>query len=291
MDYNDGWTNVSRGRGHHVEEEMGRDDNGSIQLGSFRVVRPEKNGLMAEQVVIQVRDMIRQGSLKPGDRLPPERELSKRLGISRASLRHGLRFLAAIGVLTSRHGSGTYIAEGPPALDSEPLRMLAELHRFTPDEMFEARKLLEVGLAGLAAQHGQPDDLAVMAEEVTEMYATLDDPQEYLVHDIRFHRAVAAASGNQILAALMNMVSTAMYEGRRATVERATDLKESAEFHRKIYRLIRAHKSDQAKAAMNEHLELAQRAFASEEGSNTDEGKAEKPGTARRPRSRAQARQ
>ena len=244
---------------------MGRDDNGSIKLRRFQVVRPEKNGLMAEQVVIQVRDMIREGKLRPGDRLPPERELAKRLGISRASLRHGLRFLAAIGVLTSRHGSGTYIADGPPALDSEPLRMLAELHRFTPNEMFEARKLLEVGLAGLAARNAGNEHLAIMAEEVAEMYATLDAPQEYLVHDIRFHRAVAAASGNQILAALMNMVSTAMYERRRATVERATDLKESAEFHRKIFRLIRAGKSEEARTAMNEHLELAQRAFESEE--------------------------
>src|SRR6185503_12346371 len=245
--------------------QMEKLDNGAIGLGSFRLVRPMKNGLMAEQVVIQVREMIRQGSLKPGDRLPPERELAKRLGISRASLRHGLRALTAIGVLTSRHGSGTYIAEGPPALDSEPLRMLADLHRFTPDEMFEARKLLEVGIAGLAAQHAQPEHLATMAEEISEMYATLDDPQQYLVHDIRFHRAVGAASGNQILAALMNMVSTAMYERRRATVERATDLKESVEFHRRIYRLIRARKAEGARAAMSEHLELAQRAFASEE--------------------------
>src|SRR5438874_5927763 len=243
---------------------MARDSHTSVKLRGFRVVRPEKNGLMAEQVVIQVRDMIREGKLRPGDRLPPERDLAKRLGISRASLRHGLRFLAAIGVLTSRHGSGTYIADGPPALDSEPLRMLAELHRFTPAEMFEARKLLEVGLAGLAAQHAQPDHLAVMAEEVTEMYATLDDPQEYLVHDIRFHRAVAAASGNQILAALMNMVSTAMYERRRATVQRATDLKESAEFPRKIYRLIRAHKLVEAMAALTVLLEIVLSAFAFE---------------------------
>ncbi|MFN2578200.1 MAG: FadR/GntR family transcriptional regulator [Pyrinomonadaceae bacterium] len=244
---------------------MSRHGNGSIKLRRFQVVRPEKNGLMAEQVVIQVRDMIREGKLRPGDRLPPERELSKRLGISRASLRHGLRFLAAIGVLTSRHGSGTYIADGPPALDSEPLRMMAELHRFTPNEMFEARKLLEVGLADLAARNASDEHLAVMSEEVAEMYATLDDPQEYLVHDIRFHRAIAAASGNQILAALMNMVSTAMYEQRSATVARATDLKESAEFHRKIYRLIRAGKSDEARAAMNEHLDRAQHAFETEE--------------------------
>ena len=248
---------------------MSRQNNGSIRLGGFKVVRPEKNCLMAEQVVVQVREMIRDGTLKPGDRLPPERELSKRLRISRATLRHGLRFLAAIGVLTSKHGSGTYIADGPPALDSEPLQMLAELHRFTPDEMFEARKLLEVGLAGLAAEHASDQHLTTMADEVAEMYATLDDPQEYLVHDIRFHRAVAAASGNQILAALMNMVSTAMYGRRQQTVERATDLKESAEMHHQIYRFIRAGRSAEARTAMSEHLALAQRAFASEEDSAT----------------------
>lgn len=238
----------------------------SIKLGTFRAVSPAKNGLMTEQVVIQVRDMIREGKLKPGDRLPSERELAKRLGISRASLRAGLRFLAAMGVLASRHGSGTYIAAGPPALDSEPLRMLAALHGFTPDEMFETRRLLEVGLAGLAAAHATDDHLATMAEEVTEMYASLDDPQQYLIHDIRFHRAIAAGSGNPILAALMDMVSAVMYERRSETVNRATDLKESAAMHRKIYRLIRAGNAEEARIAMSEHLTLAQRAFLSEEG-------------------------
>src|SRR2546428_13127521 len=109
--------------------------------------------------------MIRDGKLRPGDRLPPERELSKRLGISRASLRHGLRFLAAMGVLTSRHGSGTYIADGPPALDSEPLRMLAELHRLTPDEMFEARKRLEVARAGIGARNATAEIVATQSQE------------------------------------------------------------------------------------------------------------------------------
>ncbi len=239
----------------------------SIKLGTFRVARPAENGLATEQVVIQVRDMIREGKLRPGDRLPSERGLAKRLGISRASLRAGLRFLAAMGVLTSRHGSGTYIADGPPALNSEPLRMLAALHGFAPEELFEARRLLEVGLAGLAAERTTNVHLAAMAEEVTQMYATLDDPQQYLIHDIRFHRAVASGSGNPILAALMDMVSAAAYERRRETVDRATDLKESAAMHRRIYRSIRRHNADKARAAMSEHLNLAQRAFASEEGS------------------------
>jgi len=236
-----------------------------VGLREFQVVRPDAQGVVAEQVVDQIREMIRDGRLKPGDRLPPERDFAKRLGISRASLRHGLRFLAAIGVLNSRHGSGTYIENGPPVLKSESLQVLADLHRFSYDEMFEARKVFECALAELAAMNAQDEHLALMAEEVAEMYATLDDPQEYLVHDIRFHRAVAAASRNQILSALMNMVSTAMYESRRETVARATDLKESAELHRKIYRLIRARKPREASAAMNEHLTLAQSAFTSEQ--------------------------
>ena len=85
----------------------------SIKLGTFNLVRPEGNGLMTAQVVDQVREMIHQGKLKLGDRLPPERELAKRLGISRASLRASLHFLTAIGVLTKRPGSGSYIATGP----------------------------------------------------------------------------------------------------------------------------------------------------------------------------------
>ena len=250
---------------NQVIRNTARESSELVRLREFQVVRPDGDGIVAEQVVDQIREMIRQGKLKPGDRLPAERELAKRLGISRASLRHGLRFLAAIGVLNSRHGSGTYIAPGPPVLKSESLQVLADLHRFSYDDMFEARKVLECALAELAATNAQDEHLTLMAEEVAEMYATLDDPQEYLVHDIRFHRAVAAASCNQILSALMNMVSTAMYENRLATVERATDLKESAELHRKIYRLIRARKPQEASAAMNEHLTRAQSAFTSEQ--------------------------
>ena len=240
----------------------------SVKLGTFQVVRPAPDGLMTEQVVIQVREMIQQGKLKSGDRLPSERELAKRLGISRASLRAGLRFLAAIGVLTSRHGSGTYIAAGPPALDSEPLNMLAALHGFTTEKMFEARRLVEVAVAGLAAENATDDHLRIMAEELTETYAALDNPQEYLVHDFGFHRAVAAASGNPILATFMEMVADILYQRRCKTIGRSRDLRESVEMHRKIYRAIRARNPDKAREAMSEHLILAERGLALEEAAN-----------------------
>jgi DNA-binding FadR family transcriptional regulator len=153
------------------------------------------DGAAAELVVSHVRGQIERGELKPGDRLPPERELAQLVGVSRPSVRAGLRSLSAMGVVHTRHGSGTYIADGPPALDSRPLSMLASLHGFTPEQMFEARRVLEVGVAGLAAERATGDQVAAMAEEVTGMFASVEDPQTFLMHDVRFHRSVAMASG------------------------------------------------------------------------------------------------
>jgi GntR family transcriptional repressor for pyruvate dehydrogenase complex len=145
------------------------------------------------------------------------------------------------------------------------LSFLAALHGFTRDDMFQARQVLEVGAAGLAARRGHPETLAPMAEEVTGMFATLDDPQAFLVHDVHFHRAVAAASGNPVLLALVEMVSSLVYEQRRRSVERAHDLKESAEMHRRIYQAIRDHDPERARAEMSRHLEMAREAQAAEE--------------------------
>src|SRR5258705_7504677 len=223
---------------------------------------------MTEQVVNQVRVMIHDGKLRPGDRPPPEREMARRLGISRGRLRAGFRFLAAIGVLNSRHGSGTFIADGPPAVASEPLRMLAAVHGFTTEKMFEARRFVEVAVAGLAAEHATDDQMRIMAEEVTETYAALDNPQEYLVHDFGFHRAVAAASGNPILATFMEMVADILYQRRCKTIGRSRDLRESVEMHRRIYRAIRARNPEAARAAMSEHLILAEQALLAEEITN-----------------------
>jgi GntR family transcriptional repressor for pyruvate dehydrogenase complex len=219
----------------------------------------------AERIVHHVRSLLERGELSPGDRLPAERTLAEQTGVSRSSVRIGLRALSAMGVIQSRHGSGTFITDGPPALESEPLQFLAARHGVTRSTMFEARRLLEVGVAGLSAERATGDDLVVIAEEVTSMFASLDDPQAFLVHDIRFHRAVAAASGNPILASLVEMVSSLFYESRKANVHRARDLKESAEMHRRIYHAVRSHDPSAARTAMNEHLGMSERAQHTEE--------------------------
>ena len=232
----------------------------------FKTLNANHNGTTAEGVVTQLREMVQRGELRHGDKLPPERDLAKLLSVSRPTLRAGINTLVALGVLQARQGAGTFVVEAAesPALDSGPLRLMAALHGFTSDEMFEARQLLEMAIAGLAAENANGDQLAAMAEELANMYATLDEPEAYFVHDIRFHQTIAAASGNRILTALMNMVTTILFDVRSKTVNRARDLKESAEMHRIVYRAIRDRNPEAARQAMRDHLMLAQKAQAAE---------------------------
>ncbi len=229
-------------------------------------VSPAEVQSTRSRVVEHVRRLLAGGELKPGDRLPSERDLAVELGVSRPSVRSGLEALEAMGVVVSRRGAGTFIANGPPTLGVEPLSLLATLHGFTPNEMFEARQVLEVGVAALAAEHTAPEQLATMAEEVTEMFASLEDPVAFLVHDVRFHRAVAAGCDNRVLAALMEMVAAQFYELRKETICHARDLRESAEMHRRVYRAIRARDPEAAREAMREHLKTAQHAQTLERG-------------------------
>ena len=144
-------------------------------------------------------------------------------------------------------------------LGSEPLRLLAALHGFTGEEMYETRRILEVGAAGLAAERATPAQLAALADDVASLFASMDDPQRFLVHDISFHRTLAAASGNPIVASIVEMVSELYYERRKQTASRASDrdLHDAAEMHRRIYQAVRSKDSAAARQAMHEHLTLA----------------------------------
>lgn len=228
----------------------------------FKAIDAEKSGTSAEEVVARLQEMIQEGDLVSGDRLPPERDLAKLLGVSRPTLRAGIRSLTAVGILQSRQGAGTFVAEATdsPTLDTSALRLLSALHGFTSDEMFEARLALEMSIAHLAAERATPEDMTQLAEEIAGMYASIEKPEQYLVHDMQFHQSVAAASGNRILTALMNMVASILFDYRSKTVKRALDLKDSAEQHHNIYRAIREHNPDAAREAMRVHLVETQRA-------------------------------
>ncbi|MGH7785101.1 MAG: FadR/GntR family transcriptional regulator, partial [Candidatus Binatia bacterium] len=109
------------------------------------------------------------------------------------------------------------------------------------------------------------EQVTLMSEEIAGMYASLDDPEQYLVHDMRFHQTIAAASGNRILTSLMNMIATILYDSRSKTVKRAKDLKQSAEQHQNIYRAMRERAAESAQQAMHDHLLETQKAQRLEE--------------------------
>ena len=223
-----------------------------------RMKQDEPNTHRTMQVVNHIRSLIENGTLQPGDRLPPERDFARRLRISRASLRTGIGYLAAMGVMKVRHGVGTFVADGPPEFGKASLGMMGALHGFQTWQMYEARIIIESNIAALAAERGKDEHHAAMAEEVAEMFAAMDSPADVLVHDLLFHRIISQASGNPILAAVIETITSALYEKRRKTVERATYLRESAEMHREIYRAIRNRKPEEARKLMEEHLRMAQ---------------------------------
>src|SRR3974390_2924291 len=130
----------------------------------------------AMHVVNHIRSLIENGTLQPGDKIPPEREFAKTLKISRASLRTGIGYLAAMGVMKVRHGVGTFVADGPPELGKASLTMMGALHGFQSWQMFEARLILESQVAALAAERGKEEHHAALAEEVAEMYASIGTP-------------------------------------------------------------------------------------------------------------------
>ena len=161
-----------------------------------------------------------------------------------------------MGIITSRRGAGTFIVEGPPHLGKAPLEFLAALHGFTLDHMYEARRCSRSAPPGSPPSAPPASTWPAMADELTGMFATLDDPQVFLRHDLGFHRAVAAGSGNPIVAAIIGTLTEIIWETGRINMS-GFSLRESAETHRRIYEAIRARSPERARREMSEHLEHA----------------------------------
>ena len=208
---------------------------------------------------MHVRGLIRRGELARGQRLPPERELARQLDLSRTSVRAGLQSLATQGVLVIRRGAGAFVSDGPLVLDSEQFHFLSALHGLSRREMFEARRALELCVAGMAAERATTEDIAGLWAALNGMSASTENPLRFLDYDLAFHQAVAQASGNPILASLVEMVSRRFFEARRSTLPADRSLPVLVEKHRRIYQAIRDRSSHAAQKAMLEHLRDAER--------------------------------
>jgi GntR family transcriptional regulator, transcriptional repressor for pyruvate dehydrogenase complex len=231
---------------------------------SITAMEPIDRTGITELVVQRIKELLGRGELKAGSRLPPERELADMLHISRPSLRTALKALSVMGVIRAKPGAGTYIAQSLPEVFTEPMHFMTLINNTSVDELFEARLIIEAGLAELAAERATESDIAALTQEVEEMRANTGDPEEFLKHDVRFHQVMARAADNKLMSGVMDTVAQLLFHIRRQNVARANDLEEAIEWHEKLITAMEKHDSKRAKDTLSGHLRAAQLAWARE---------------------------
>lgn len=234
----------------------------------------DRSGI-TELVVQRIKDLLERGELKAGSRLPPERELADMLSISRPSLRTALKALSVMGIIRAKPGAGTYIAEEIPEVFTEPMHFMTLIHNTSVEELFEARRIIEAGLAELAAERATPDDIASLNKEIEAMEHAVGDPETFLKHDVHFHQVMARAANNKLMSGVMDTIGQLLYHIRRQTISQASDpdFNDAVEWHQKIVAAMQKHDAKRAKDMLSGHLRAAQSAW--ERGSNDGDSETE----------------
>jgi len=211
----------------------------------------DKDGV-TNQLIARLKALISSGVLTPGAKLPPERELAPAFGVSRSSLRHALKALEIMGVLTQRVGDGTYLAGNADAVLQEPFELLMLIDAITLDDLLETRLIVEPELAARAAERATLEDLRKMSQTL-EGYRR-GTPDTVLVEaDLAFHRAIFEAARNPICARMFSLIHRAMASSILLT-SRMVEWDHTLEFHRPIYTAIERRRPVDARLAMIAHL-------------------------------------
>lgn len=169
---------------------------------------------VTDEAIEKIKAMIVSGELGPGDRLPPEKELAERLGLSRNSMREAVKALEVIRVLDVRRGDGTYVTSLEPHLLLEAISFVIDMHDDDSLlELFAVRRMLESQATGLAATHGDDEAIAALQAEIAGVDAgvSIDD---LVAHDIRFHQDIVRMTGNGYLASLIDSLSSQTIRAR-----------------------------------------------------------------------------
>ncbi|MEV8249571.1 FadR/GntR family transcriptional regulator [Microbacterium sp. NPDC076768] len=169
---------------------------------------------VTDEAIEKIKAMIVAGELAPGDRLPPEKELAERLGLSRNSMREAVKALEVIRVLDVRRGDGTYVTSLEPHLLLEAISFVVDMHDDDSMlEIFVVRRMLESQATGLAANLATDDEVAALVAEVNSIDGSVS-VEELVEHDIRFHREIARMTGNAYLASLIEHLSSQTVRAR-----------------------------------------------------------------------------
>jgi GntR family transcriptional regulator, transcriptional repressor for pyruvate dehydrogenase complex len=210
---------------------------------------------LTDEAIVRIKEMIVSGQLKPGDKLPREPDLADELGLSRSSLREAVRALSLVNILDVRQGDGTYVTSLDPDLLLEALSFVVDFHRDDSVlEFLRVRRILEPAAAAMAAERITADELQVIQATIDSCLGD-DNDEAFLEHDIDFHRLVGAASGNAVLASLIESLSgptnrARMWRGRTQAGARERTLAE----HQQILDALLARDPGLASATMIGHV-------------------------------------
>ena len=207
-----------------------------------------------EQIVRELHHHIAAHGLKPGDKLPAERELAQALGVSRASLAQALVALEVVGIVQVRHGEGATIRQLPGARDT--LVDAVRAHQDSLPDILDARSAMEARLARLAAERRTEHDLQLIDDALAQMQREVEAGERALEGDRAFHEAVTRAAHSTVLARLMAEISELVLESRIESLSQPGRPQDSLEMHQKIAEAIRRQDPDAAAAAMTEHIEV-----------------------------------
>jgi GntR family transcriptional regulator, transcriptional repressor for pyruvate dehydrogenase complex len=214
-----------------------------------------RRNAVAHEAIATIKRMIVRGELQAGQRLPAERELAVQLGVSRPSLREAIRALIALNILESRHGEGTYVSSLEPDLLTEPIDFVLQIDDGGINALFEARRVLEAGIAALAAERATDLELAELEDFVKRGRRMLEDADAFIEHDVEFHERIRRAARSPVLGSMLGSVSTLSLESRRRTAQAQTVRTRALADHARTVKTLKARDPEAARRAMVAHLD------------------------------------
>jgi len=213
-----------------------------------------KHTKISEEIANQIKRLIIDGELKPGDQLPPERELIKQLGVSRPSLREALNALAAMGFLDVRQAKRTFVKSVTSKLIEDPLALFIKADDQKIFDLIEVRKAIETWAAYHAAQKASMEDIEQLGTIISEMKRAFEEGRSWEKQDADFHLAIAKATHNTIHMHIMSGIYDLLRESVGRVFRDRVKIKKLLDQHYRIFNAIKNHSPDKARERTLEHL-------------------------------------
>lgn len=226
----------------------------SVQ-GTQDIYQRVPRGSLTEGVVYQIEELVLSGELRQGDKLPSQRDLAARLGVSPTVVREAVRILEQKGLLDARAGSGTYVSALTPEACSDVLRLLFKQGAMSFDHLYEAREVLEIEIAGMAAARAKPDHIEQMDAAILRMDQSRDDLGTFVQADFELHLALARATDNPVFPLLTVALLEAVPGSRKFSFQVPGATARGQAYHRAIRDSVKRGDVEGAREAMREHLE------------------------------------